>query len=455
MDKIKKLVLIIGSLSFLFLMLLNSQEKDVSEFNLELEYGKYVQSIVDNYIPNSFVSVTLTLQKDSTLIENSNINFDKNASLPGLPVGKTTTFIPVDKDLNTILPSKIISKFITIYIPETFPKDKITPLNNQLSQILKLSDNDLLKIEYYTPINGLKKSTNNILAYIFLGLLILFIINFRSGMKYIGKAIRRAAVLANQAGNSSIIFQKETSAQKGQNNLPVTSQGVIKVKLIKDKKKKEENLDFSFLTDLPFDKLMSLLEDEPIEDLPIILSVMPNDFCVYFCKNYKGPMDKLVKSFYTIKQRPKIDLKLIRVSLYQKYISMLEKDTITFSGEQRLCDIVQQLPYTYANQILNYIKQVNIHSFEKISKNLITIDKIKELNDIMIEDIVAQVEHKDFVKFLKIADEDIREKFYSTFSDEVINYLEKEISEIEPLDEKEKDRIMDVFINKLRELSEK
>jgi flagellar motor switch protein FliG len=454
----KNKTLIISTIYFIFLSfyIYASDYQNSNDFFLEIQYANYVQKIIEKIIPNSFVSVKLYTKQDSTFLNTNNFNLDKQASLPGLPIGKKTTYIPIDNNLKTILPSKIISKDIKIFIPSSIQKDKLDQLKNQITNMLNLSENDLLELTYYQSLNEAKKTKFNFFDYVYILLILIFIINFRSGLRYLARVIRKSSLSTNGKSESPIVFPKGEINITAKETVHKSNNDILKVKLIREKNKTNtESYDFSFLNDLSFEKLMELLKDESIEDLPIILSMMPDDFCVYFCNNYTGPMEKLIKVFYTIKDRPKIDLKLIRVSLYQKYIKLLERDTVKFNGEKRLAEIIKRLPYSRANQILNYIKDVNNNSFKKLKDDLITIDKIKKLDNILIEEIVSKLDHNIFIKFLKISDNEIKYKFYSTFSDEVVEYLEKELDELEPLTNEERDNVIDSVLSVLKKVLRK
>lgn len=178
---------------FLLSLIVNLYSFDtVIEAEVELEYSNWIQSMLEPILGKILVEVDFRLEYPEIESNTLGMKLDKNQSLPGLPVAKSTNVAEPIDNVEYRGYTKVLSKSITILVSEKINDETINLVRNKINDWFDIDElnGDIVNIER-SHILKEKRNYNLLLDGLLLLILLIFIINFKSGMQFLAKSMRR------------------------------------------------------------------------------------------------------------------------------------------------------------------------------------------------------------------------------------------------------------------------
>ncbi len=428
----------------------------LAELKAETELAKRIEDLVKPFTEKVIVGVDLDLRYNLFETNTSDFKFDPNMSLPGLPVGKTDNRI-VENDLEDVVPTEILRKKISIKVPLDTSKEVIEFLNQEIHNIITIDENkgDILQITPESNLTKYIRSKNNRLqTYFFLTLIavmILMLNNIRSGMRIIAKSMRKIKITNLEVLNKSKtpeIINNSTSEQTHP-RIPLEP---IKVKVLQDEEEDLMPTRFDFLEDLSDANLLEVLREENPEDIAFIVSQISPEKAGAVFQNLKENKEQVINAMLENQSKLKLDLKILVVNLYNKYLEIMEKEAIQLEGVGLLAKIINSSDYESSNILYESINNLDKDKAKEIAKKIFLLDDVLLLSNIQIEQISLEFTHLELVKFLACVNTRIKNKFFSQLSERATMIFKEDIESLGKLSEGEKRVILNHSLRKIRNI---
>ncbi len=434
----------------------NPVKNSLGELKAENELAQRIEKNLSNVVEKSIVFVDLDLKYNLFNPSSGDLKLDQNLSLPGLPVGKTENSVP-NIDLTDYAPTEITKINISVRVPN----DTDETILKQIEDIvIKTSSMDLLGNDelLVTPDLPVLEIGNSIFTYqnfiILIALFLIFIIinNMKSSTKIIAKSLRRIKIsnLEQLKDSDSRDFKfYGNSKNDDEQSSKFKSDKPIQVKLIKEDEAVEDtNLDF--LNELSNSIFLSIIKNENPKEIAYILTQVEPKKVDYFFKFYDGSTDEVIKNLLTLENILQLDIKIMVVGMYQKYLEALEKNPLKINNIKTLVSFINSSSLVVAQKLFDKIKELNPEIAEEVKKKIFLLDDILTLKNVQIEQINSEFEHLEMVQFLKCLPNNIKQKFFSQLSERAVMILKEDMEIIGTIPEDDIDSIINHSLSKIR-----
>jgi flagellar motor switch protein FliG len=211
---------------------------------------------------------------------------------------------------------------------------------------------------------------------------------------------------------------------------------------------------FAFLEELEKDQLNSLLKDESIETLAVILPridpAVAKEILQTVSVIYQGDLIK------RIAQGRKVDGSIIariedvlqeRLRRQGGKIERAEVD-----GRRALAEILRHMNSEESERIMEVLPE---EVMQEIEDHIFNIDTLHMIADRDFQDILRSMNEQEIALLLKAKDKKIRAKFMRNMSEGKRHLVEKEEASLPPMRKSEVDKLTREFLDKLKEMERK
>ncbi len=451
-----KLLLLIFSILFIFANLNSEATSSLAELKAENELANRIEDIVKPFVGECIVGVDLDLKYNLFEAKSSDFKYDPSMSLPGLPVGKTDNKI-VETDLKDVIPTEILRKKISVKVPLKTSQTLIIFLENEIRDIITINEvqGDILDIKTEAMLAEMSKpKANNYQLYFFIiviFLMFLLLNNIRSGMRIIAKSMRKIKVSNIEAISSAKMPDVIQTAQV-ESSHPKVPLEPLKVRVLKDEEDDAMPTRFDFLEELSDENMAEILEEETPEDIAFILSQISPSKAGNFFQHVTKNRNQIIQAMLSNQTKLKLDLKILVVGLYNKYLEVMEKEAIQLEGVGLLAKIINNSNFEVSQNLYDSIQLVDSYKAKEISDKVFLLEDILVLSNVQIEQISLELTHLELVKFLASVNSKIKSKFYSQLSERAIMIIKEDIESYGELSKKEKNTILNYSLRKIRQI---
>jgi len=434
----------------------NETFNSLGEIKAENELAQRIETNLSVLVEESLVFVDLDLKYNMFNQSAGDLKFDQRLSLPGLPVGKTDSSVP-NIDLTDYAPTEITKMNISVRVPMDTDEALLKQIEDVVVKTtsMNLLGNDELLVTADLPI---PKSSSpiftyrNLIIFLLLFLIILVINNIKNSTKILAKAMRRIKIAnLDQLTGSE---KKDFSQFPSHNNLETqssisNSKKPLQVKLIKEDENQEQtNLDF--LNDLTDSNFLSIVKNENPNEIALILTQVGPEKVDYFFRFYEGSIDEVIKHLLKMDNILQLDMKIMVVGLYQKYLEVLDKNPLKIDNVKTMVNFINNSSISVADNLLDRIKKIDPHFAVEVEKKVFLLKDILNLKNVQIEQINSEFSHLEMVQFLKSVPLDIRQKFFTQLSERAVIILKEDMEVIGEIPEKENEKIINHSLQKIR-----
>lgn len=431
-------------------------KNSVGELKAENDLAERIEKNLGVLIEKSIVFVDLDLKYNMFNPSTGDLKFDQRLSLPGLPVGKTESSVP-NIDLSDYAPTEITKLNITVRVPQDTPEDLLKEIEELVIKTTSIDilGNDQLLITADLPTT---KSANSIFNFrnlvlsLFLFLVMIIIINIKNSTKIIAKSLRRIKIsnldqLAGKDKKDFSSFSSNTSSDHHPVGYDPTKP--FQVKLIKDDAKLEDtNLDF--LNDLSNSNFLAIVKEEDPTEIAIILTQVNPEKVDYFFSFYDGSIDDVINHLLKTENILQLDMKIMVVGMYQKYLEALEKNPLTINNIKTMVNFINKSSLSVAQDLFDRLKVLNPDVAQEVEKKIFLLNDILKLKNVQIEQINSEFTHLEMVQFLKCIHNEIKQKFFTQLSERAVIILKEDMEIIGEISKEESKIIINHSLNKIR-----
>ncbi len=428
----------------------------LAELRLENELSERINASLKPIIKDCIVYVDIDLSYNFYDPNSDQMTLDKQTSLPGLPVAKTEDKIPT-LDLTDLSPTDVTGKRVTVRVAQDTDDSVIEEISEIVRNIAYINEleGDVINIEKDLNIKSESNSFFNVKNISIIALLALafFVIvnNLKSGFRIIAKSMRKVKVtnIDQVSGMQSIPLSQSSSSESNNNHTNNLGNRPVKVQLLKDDEE-DSPTSFAFLNELSNDNFINILKDENPNEIAIILSQLDADKFDSFFRHYTGDKNAVLKALINLDNVLKLDMKILVVNMYQKYLEAMEKDPYKINKLNTMAKFINNSSPDVANEIFKSIQFFDSDFSQQLSKKIFLIDDILKLKNVQLEQINSEFTHLDMVRFLKCVPDNIRNKFYSQLSERAIMIMKEDIEMLDDFNEETKNLIINQSVNQIR-----
>ena len=452
--KIKTVLVILFIIFSIKLLSAQSDYNSLAEIRAENELAERIERSIKPFVDESIVIVDFELKYNLFDALAGDFDIDNSLSLPGLPVGKTANANP-NIDLSEFVPTEIIKKTVIIKVPTYIRKKKmafIEEIANSISSI-NLMNGDILTVENDLVLKKINTkgfwTTQNIFIITFLLILLLFMNNIKSSAILIAKSMRKVKVSnidQMSGGKSSIMTSVPTATSSSVSNQP---KAPLNVKILKDDDDRSPT-SLDFLNELSNAPFLDILENENPNEIAIILSQVSMDKVNYFFKYYKGNKSEIINSILNSSNILKLDMKIMVVDMYQKYMDAMEKDPVKINSVKLLTNFINGASSSTASNIYKILESVNYEIAREVAQKVFLLKDIEKLSSVQIEQINGTFSHLEMVQFLKCAPSFVKNKFFGQLSERASMIIKEDIETLQEVSESERELIIDFSLDQIR-----
>ncbi|MCF7858632.1 MAG: hypothetical protein K9N07_04830 [Candidatus Cloacimonetes bacterium] len=458
------------SLTLLLFLIIQLYAQDfvietVKEIQAERELAEWIEAMLFPIVGETIVIANLTLDYPASRLQVYGSTLDREKSLPGLPIAKSKSVMPTMIDDQETYPTIVARKEITIYLKKDVTAEILQFIEQNVALWMNINPEkgDVLQIknimDFKTGVaeENTEKKVNNFL-YLYLGfalLLIIFIsvLILRSGFTKISNSMQNINVKdfekALQIQGNMITAGKET--RNADWDLITSKKQPIPIRLVDDKKEIDP-YDFSFLEELSIPSFTKLIENLKTSDLALILANLNSKFISKFLNSYLGETNKIIDAMMQGVSKTKKEIIELKKILLLKFNQLIEDNKLKVNSRQVLINVLNQLDVEKTKKYLDQINQMDSGSGTEMRQYVFLYSDIIKLKEYDIEQIVLSTDHDFLVKFLKSADRDVQDKFFSNLTSRASSIIKEDMNFLEPLDLNEQENIKFQMLIKIRNI---
>ena len=476
----KKIIFVSLFLFFVMMSFAQSKKYDtVIKMQTEREYSKRIEEMLEPFIGKNVVVTKLTL-KYPTLLKSIIAQFENPVEESDARITKSKAAIMSKNEIKEeVDETRIVRKDVTIYVDKQLdskqiqfvkdsvkrwfnftPKDKLkiikkldlTQDNNQ--EIGSENQKDLLKQEA----DATNSNNNKFLMFLMalaVVLLVAFLFIFNSGLKRIATARHNVNVtgfdkLISAFANMSLGGAQSSSSEKG-----ISADKPLPVRLLREKRGAgRTSFDFHFLERLSIDSFYNILITLSLEDAAFIIGSVSKEYSAKFLEKYSDKIQNILAHLLKEIVKSKHEIEALRKKVFEKFLKVLENEAFSVDGAKEITHIINNLSVQKTIEVFNEVKKINPPLSEKIRKNILFLDDIKDFSDEKIEFLVLSIDHDLISEFLYVMqdDRDLVEKFFRNMTDRSKSIIKEDIEMMDEMTESEKQVVKDKFLYKVRKI---
>ncbi len=428
----------------------------VIEAEVELEYSNWIQNMLEPILGKTLVDVNFELEYPEIEAKTFGMDLDETQSLPGLPVAKSTNVAePIDNEEYRAY-TKVLSKSITILVSEKINDNTIEAIRNRITEWFDLDElnGDTLNIEKSLLIKE-KRNYNLLFNGLLLLILLLFIQNFKSGMKFLAKSMKRIHIMGIEQSvhiRGSVNGNQSTSAlipSSGEMNF--TADKPLKVSIMKEEVDYSES-DFNFLNQIDAENLIELLRKEVPDDMILILTKVDPKLVSKIMEDNPEIEDEIIKFCISPKEYSVLEIKKLRETLKKEIDNLIEEKEISNNGSEILVDILYTYPIAKTVKLLKKIELLDKEFAKAVRNEIILPNDILKMDSHTIKLIIKNTGHSLLTDYLACSGKQIQEVFYRNMTERSKLIIQEDIALLEKFSSDEKEQIIDMMMHSIKKI---
>lgn len=213
---------------------------------------------------------------------------------------------------------------------------------------------------------------------------------------------------------------------------------------------------FSFLKDLEFEQVKSLLKDESAPVLSVILSHLEHSLAAKILSTYPVEIQKnIAKKIANMEKIAPEVLRSTEESLLKKVREQGRIVTRDIDGKNALLNIIKHMSISEEESLISKISEKDPELAKNIKKDLFSMDIILKISDKEFQGVLREFEDKEIAMIIKGENDEIKIKFLYNMSERRREIVELEYDALGQVLKRDKDEITQEFLNYLREEHEK
>jgi len=460
------------ALIFLFsAILLFSQDsvgsgyETVKKLETERDIAKRAENLLYPFIGKTIVRVDLNLRYPSDILTPFGMTLDRKETLPGLPVARSKGVLPSTIDNQETYPTFIVKKKITVFVDKNISAEMEKFITENLNTWLKINPDKGDELEIKKTLNfsdvmaqtKTKLTTSTVqfmMGTVLLIILIVFLLIFSSGIRRLSDSMRNINISGLE--NALRFKGKMDSSNQGlggrTSKLETGNKEPLPIKIVADKKEKDDFLNFDFLEKLSINTFFKITKHEKLEDMAFVLSKLSRSYVREIFKNYKDDMSKLINAMLHQNEMNKKRAKELHDRLFEMHKKYLEEESIKFNGVNSLINIINNLSAKGSSEFYRKIREVNEKTALELRSKIFLPEDILKLSDEILEELTFSIDHELLVRFLASVSEDIKEKFFSVLTGRAAAIYREDIGLVSELSDAEKENSINETLMIIRKL---
>jgi len=447
-----------------------SGRETVTEIKTEQQMSLWLEKTLQPIVGNTIVLVDLQLEYPAA--KTYGMKFDAPQSLPGLPVSKSRGFLADKVGDETILPTYIKQKKITIFVDKTISQNDVNFIQTKVSEWYNIntmrgdqlnifrSEKSLLEATT-TPDESTKagfKFWQLLIALVVISAIMIFLLNnsMKNGFRYLIRSMDMASKQNSSALNSMMNSTTVANPQNTMSNLQLNQKKPLPVTIIENNNNGNgttEQLDFSFVEDVPPKQIARLIYQESPEALGILLQKLPTEYGAEFFSQFPGQAETIIRMMFNPSKEHLSSLPALREKLFNRVNSIKKENLLNLDAVKTVTEIINESPPLTASQLIRFMGNIDPEKQKQIKSKVFLIDDINKLDDKIVEGLIRGINHDQLISFLASINEDLRMKFYKNMTSRAVSIIKEDIEIMGDLSPEEKDQstknILKMFRNAL------
>lgn len=212
---------------------------------------------------------------------------------------------------------------------------------------------------------------------------------------------------------------------------------------------------FDFLRKVPPETSLAFIQSENPQTIALILTHLPPTQAAEILAGL--PLQKrieTVKRIATIEQAdPQIVANIEKV-LEKKFVSTYRQVTVEKEGVKIAAEILNRTDRSTEKAILEKLEEESPELTVAIRRNMFVFEDILLVDDRGIQNLLKEIDMKQLAIALKVASDEVKQKFYSNMSKRAVELLNDEIQYLGPVRLSEVENVQQQIVDKVRHLEE-
>lgn len=212
---------------------------------------------------------------------------------------------------------------------------------------------------------------------------------------------------------------------------------------------------FDFLRKVPAETSLAFIQSENPQTIALILTHLPPTQAAEILAGL--PLQKrveTVKRIATIEQTDPQIIANIEKVLEKKFISTYKQLGIEKEGIKIAAEILNRTDRSTEKSILEKLEEESPELTVAIRRNMFVFEDIVLVDDKGIQNLLKEIDIKQLAVALKVASDEVKQKFYKNMSKRAVELLNDEIQYLGPVRLSEVENTQQQIVDKIRHLEE-
>ncbi|MBU1052847.1 MAG: flagellar motor switch protein FliG [Proteobacteria bacterium] len=208
--------------------------------------------------------------------------------------------------------------------------------------------------------------------------------------------------------------------------------------VVKAIERENENTPFAELAYLPAENIINLFKGEHPQTISLVLSTLPQDKAAEILCML--PDENKADIAYRILHIGEVNDDVIRdldEILKKEITEMGAGSKRKFDGVEALANILSEVNGETEESIMMHIEKEDIELAQKIRQKMFLFEDLLKIDDKSFREILKNISNDVFVRALKTASEEMKEKIFSNLSERAANMLKEDFEVLGPIRIKE------------------
>lgn len=212
---------------------------------------------------------------------------------------------------------------------------------------------------------------------------------------------------------------------------------------------------FDFLRKVPAETSLAFIQSENPQTIALILTHLPPTQAAEILAGL--PLQKrveTVKRIATIEQTDPQIIANIEKVLEKKFISTYKQLGIEKEGIKIAAEILNRTDRSTEKSILEKLEEESPELTVAIRRNMFVFEDIVLVDDKGIQNLLKEIDIRQLAVALKVASDEVKQKFYKNMSKRAVELLNDEIQYLGPVRLSEVENTQQQIVDKIRHLEE-
>ncbi len=212
---------------------------------------------------------------------------------------------------------------------------------------------------------------------------------------------------------------------------------------------------FDFLRKVPPETSLAFIQAENPQTIALILTYLPPTQAAEIVAGL--PIQKrveVIKRIATIEQTDPQVIKNIEKVLEKKFVTTFRQAAVEKEGIKIAAEILNRTDRSTEKSILEKLEEESPDLSVAIRRNMFVFDDIILVDDRGIQNLLKEIDMRQLAIALKVASDEVKEKFKKNMSKRAVELLNDEIQYLGPVRLSEVERVQQSIVEKVRILEE-